>query len=147
MWKQIGSLAIQRAVQNGNFCQRYSSDREKFWPTTIDHFASRLYHQLKQYVVWKPGSNTIGINAMQYIRNLGLGCAFHPFCMIRQVLAKVIGGKLDHLIIVTPVWHTQPWYTQLLCMSTQSPTLLLQKENLLVNPLSQIYHLITKTLY
>ena len=64
--------------------------------------------------------------------------------MISQILAKVVGEKVDHLIIVTPVWHNQLWYVQLLCMPSQSPLLLTQNENLLVNPLSQMHHLIIK---
>ena len=48
---------------------------------------------------------------------------------------------MDHLIKVTPVWHTN---IQLPCMSTQSPLLLTQKENFLLNPLSSMHHLMIK---
>lgn len=55
--------------------------------------------------------------------NLGLDYAFPPFCMIRHVLAKVIREKVNHLVILTQVWHIQPWHAQLLCILTQIPLL------------------------
>ena len=54
-----------------------------------------------------------------------------------KVLAKVIREKLNHLIIVISVCHSQPWYSQLLCMSKQNSLLLPQVENLFVNPLGK----------
>ena len=79
--------------------------RKNFGQPKIDLFASSLCHQLKQHVTWKSDPNSIGTNSMQQNWNLGLGYSFPPFCMISQVLAKVIREKVEHLIIVNPVSH------------------------------------------
>ena len=54
---------------------------------------------------------------MQQNWNIGLSYPSAPFGMISQVLAQVVREKVNHLIIVTLVWHTQPWYAQLPCTS------------------------------
>ena len=56
---------------------------------------------------------------------------------IAQVLRKILKEKLDHLIIVTPTWQTQPWYVKLLQMSVQPLFFLSQIRNLVTNPLGK----------
>ena len=65
-----------------------------------------------------------------------------PFCMINQILHKVIREEIDQLIIVTPSWQTQPWYAQLLHLFMDNSLLLAQDNNLLQNPLGQKHSLI-----
>ena len=63
--------------------------------------------------------------------------AFPPFALIGRVLAKAMRGKhIDHsvLIIVTPMWPSQPWYTHLLRMSIQDSVFIPLIPNLLTDP-------------
>ena len=72
---------------------------------------------------------------------------FPPFCLISRILQKVIREKTSMIILVTPTWHSQPWYPQLLHMSIEKPVLLPKQNNLLKNPLGNPHPLVVnKTL-
>ena len=97
----------------------------------IDLFASRLCHQLPQYISWKPDPISIGTDAFQQPWNQKLCYAFPPFSLITRVLNKVSQEKVTEMLVVTPTWKTQPWYPRLLEMYIQHPLLLPTKKNLL----------------
>ena len=62
---------------------------------------------------------------------------FLPITLIGRVLAKAMRGKrIDHsvLIIVTSMWPSQPWYTQLLRMSIQDSVFIPPFPNLWTDP-------------
>ena len=59
--------------------------------------------------------------------------AFPPFALIGRVLAKTMTGKCT-LIIITPVWLTQPWHTPLLRMCIQVPIFIPPFPNRLTDP-------------
>ena len=65
----------------------------------LDLFASRLCHQLPQYIVW----------GYQFLY------AFSSFWMIGRVLRKVKKDQIN-MIIVTPAWQSQSWHPVLLKM-------------------------------
>lgn len=46
------------------------------------------------------------------------------------------------LILLTPNWQTQPWYSQVLDMAVQAPLLLPQNPNLLMNPHGEVHPLV-----
>ena len=71
----------------------------------LDLFASRLCHQLPQYIVW----------GYQFLY------AFSSFWMIGRVLRKVKKDQIN-MIIVTPAWQSQSWHPVLLKMT--NPVLL-----------------------
>ena len=56
---------------------------------TIDLFASRLFHQLPQYVAWHPDPYSQGTDAMIQNWNIGFPYAFPPFGMISTVLLEI----------------------------------------------------------
>ena len=64
------------------------------------------------------------------------GYAFPPFCLVGKVLAKVRKDQ-SLLLIITPVWQTQPWYAALLAMSVQHPIILPNLTTLLQRPHGQ----------
>ena len=101
---------------------------------TVELFASRLCHQLPQYVAWKPDSNSIATNTMQPCWNKVFPYASPPFQSDKLNSEKVRQEKLEQMIIVTPTWQTQPWYSLLLKMSIQCPLLLTPLPDLLLNP-------------
>ena len=109
---------------------------------TVDLFASRLCHQLPQYMAWKPDPNSFATDAMQQDWNKMFGFAFPPFSLIGRVINKVLRENVEAMILVTPTWQTQPWYTLLLRMPIQRPLLLLTLPNLLLNPLGEKHPLV-----
>ena len=83
----------------------------------LDLFASRLCHQLPQYIVW----------GYQFLY------AFSSFWMIGRVLRKVKKDQIN-MIIVTPAWQSQSWHPVLLKMINpvllpNHPKVLLSREN------------------
>ena len=104
----------------------------------IDLFASRLNHQLPQYMPWHPEPGSCAVDSLQHSwRNL-YKYAFPPFCLIGKVLAKVRKDQ-SLLLIVTPGWQTQyaVWYAALVTMSVQHPIILPNLTTLLQGPLGQ----------
>ena len=75
---------------------------------TLDLFASRLCHQLPRYVVWKPDQGSIATDAFLDPWDREYSFAFPPFSLINRILRKILREKIDHLIIETPIWQTQP---------------------------------------
>ena len=110
--------------------------------STLDLFASRLCHQLLQYMAWKPDPDSIATDALLHPWDKECSFAFPPFSLISRVLRKILQEKIDRLIKVTPIWQTQPWYAQLLKMSLQPPFLLPQIRNLSKNPQDKNHSLI-----
>ena len=49
--------------------------------------------------------------------------AFPPLCLVGNVLTKAMKQRAQ-LLIITPAWQTQPWYTTLLLMSVADLILL-----------------------
>ena len=101
---------------------------------TLDLLASRLSHQLPRYIAWKLGPCSIARDAFLDPWDREYSFAFPPFSLISRILRKILQEKIDHLIIVTLTWQTQPWYAQLLKMSVQPPFFLPHIRNLLANP-------------
>ena len=94
-------------------------------PTT-DLFASHLCHQLPQYVAWHPDPYSQGTGAMIQNWKIGLPYAFPTFSMISRVLLKTKQECVPLLILIAPVWRTQPWYPELLNLCAREPVLLPQ---------------------
>ena len=82
---------------------------EKFGTPDIDLFASRLNHQLENYVAWRPDPGAIAIDAFSMSWNANYNYAFPPFSMITRLLEKLTreGGQM---LLIVPAWPTKPWY-------------------------------------
>ena len=78
---------------------------------TLDLFASRPHHQLPRYIAWKPDLGTIATDAFLHLWDREYSFGFPPFSLISRVLRKILQENIDYLIMVTPTWQTQPWYT------------------------------------
>lgn len=99
----------------------------------VDLFASRLTTQLPVYASWRPDPMAKYTDA--FTMNWGeiKGYAFPPFNLVSRVLQKVLQDQAE-IVLVTPVWKTQPWWPILLEMSIQQPVLLGNDKTLLINP-------------
>lgn len=102
-------------------------------PLNVDLFADRLNAQLSKFASWKPDPQAMATDAFQLSWAEIQGYAFPPFCMIGRCLKKVEKERCS-LIIITPAWHSQPWYPRLLEMSVELPVLLPKTRNLLTSP-------------
>ena len=79
---------------------------------------------------------------MQQDWNKIFGFAFPPFNLIGRVINKILWEYVETMILVTPIWQTQPWYTLLLRMSIQRSLLLLALPKLLLNHLGENHPLV-----
>ena len=110
----------------------------------LDLSASRTSHQLPLYFAWRPDPFSQGTDAMQQNWGRTFLYALPPFCLISRVLQKIIKDQTEKVILITPTWHTQPWYPQLLRMLSGKPVLLPKQNNLLKNPLGNSHPLMIK---
>ena len=108
----------------------------------IDLFASLVSHQVPTYLSLKADPCCQGVDAFQQDWNPFFPYAFPPFCLISKVLRQLSKQKVERMILVTPLWPTQPWYPLLLSMCIQNPILIPTTENLLENPLGEKHPLI-----
>ena len=62
---RLGISPCREQFRMETFARGITGNRENFGQLTTDLFASRLSHQLRQYVTWKPDPSSIGTNTMQ----------------------------------------------------------------------------------
>ena len=79
----------------------------------------------------RPGSGSHGCIHTELESNSWL-CK-SPWCQILTTLTK-IRWEEARIVLVAPVWKTQPWYPLLLDMFTDDPCLLPQREDLVISP-------------
>ena len=79
---------------------------------------------------------------MQHDWNKMFAFAFPTFNLIGQVINKVLRENVEAIILVTPTWKTQPWYTLLLRISIQRLLLLPARPHLLLNLLGEKHPLV-----
>ena len=84
-----------------------------YGPLEVDLFASRLTNQCHRYFSWRPDPFLEATDAFQR----------PPWNLIPRVLMKTQTQGAD-VILVAPVWKTQPWYPFLLSLVVDWPRLL-----------------------
>ena len=80
---------------------------------SIDLFDSRLNKQFPPFCSWKPDPDAWKIDAFSFPWIQKGLYAFPPFCLVGKVLAKVIQDRTLNLVLVTPWWPSQPWFSLL----------------------------------
>ena len=114
---------------------------EALGPCQVDLFASRLLAQLPTYMSWRPDPGSIALS-QSWKEIKGQTFAFPPFSLIGRCLSKVKREKVSELILVAPVWPTQPRFAVLLLMLYQRALILPKYPSLLRNPLNEPHPLI-----
>ena len=99
----------------------------------VDLFASRVNHQIPEFVSWRPEPGTIATNAFNIPWDFPLSYLFPPFCLTPMCLRKVIQEQVD-CILIAPVWRSRPLYPALLSMLIERPSLLPQGQRFLKLP-------------
>ena len=107
-----------------------SEQDNKWGPVDIDLFASHLTNQLPRFVSWKPDPLSEAVDAFSLQWNKVKCYAFPPFCLLGRCHSQVLRQQVPRLVLVAPVWKTQPWYPLLLDLLIDLPVLLPQIPNL-----------------
>ena len=96
---------------------------QRWGPLEIALFTSRLTYQLKQFVSWRPDPLAIHSDAFSMNWHNIHGYAFPPFTLIGRCLQQIVLQNVEQLILIAPVWPSQPWYTLLLQLCIDHPLL------------------------
>ena len=99
----------------------------------IDLFASRTSHQLRPYMSLKPDPDCRAVDALQQSWEHWFPYAFPPFNLIGRVLRKVQHQRVN-MILIAPLWVSQPWYPLLLEMAILEPLLIQGRDDVILNP-------------
>ena len=99
-------------------------------PLTVDLFATRLTTQLPRFYSWRPDPLAEATDA--FLQDWGSiqGYANPPWSLIGRVLAKVVEQEAS-VVIITPVWPSQPWYPLLLSLLVGTPLRLRPQRDLI----------------
>jgi hypothetical protein len=119
---------------------------DKWGACKMDLFASRWNTQLPTFVSYRMDPDATAVNAFQVYWGKDLLYAFPPFCLITKCLAKVQRDE-GELVLITPTWHTQPWYGMILNMITSQPILLPTYPGLLRSPTGETHPLIVNSTF
>ena len=101
-------LAIKLALFSFTKGKRVKVIHSQSFTLIIGLFASSLCHQLSQYIAWHPDPYCQGRDAMIHNWNIGLPYVFPPLSMFSRVLLKIKQEYVPLLILIAPVWSTQP---------------------------------------
>ena len=96
----------------------------------VDLLTSRVSHQLLHYISWKTDPVSQGRDAFQISWARKFVYAFPPFALIGKFLQKKYQDQCL-MLIITPAWSGQPWFSELLEMPVKNPLLLQALKDLL----------------
>ena len=119
---------------------------DRFPNLNIDLFATRLNHQLEQYVSWKPDPGCMAVDAFSINWHSSHFYAFPPFSLIGRCLQKICVDQASGVMIV-PLWPTQTWFPSLLQMLFHQPWVLVAEPSLLEHPVTQEPHPLHQALH
>ena len=117
---------------NWMLCPRiFSKVNHKTGPLQVDLFTSRLTHQLKNYVSWRPDPGAMATDAFTLDWTKFTGYANPPWNLVGRVLTHVRSQQAK-VTLITPILRAQVWYPILLEMLVQEPLLLLPSPSLIL---------------
>ena len=105
-------------------------------PLQTDLFASRLTKQLPSFFSWRPDPEATVTNAFNQNWAQRRGFANPPWCLIARCLSQ-IKRQMARVVIITPLWASQPWYPIILGMLEDYPRILPAGEDLVILPTGQ----------
>ena len=101
-------------------------------PLQVDLFATRINCQLQRFISWHPDPLSFTTDAFLVSWN-EFSYAFPPFSLVGRVLQKVEADSAE-IVLIAPVWPTQPWFARLLRLCTDFPRKLKSTQTLLQLP-------------
>ena len=120
----------------------YQKISNKMGHSEVDLFASAKNYKNKNYMSYMPDKGAIAINAFSTKWDYKLHFAFPPFSIIGRVLQKMCEDKAE-LILVTPLFPSQPWFPQLLQQISGQSYVLPKTDQILFLPGTQRKHRLT----
>ena len=109
---------------------------ERFPHLEINLFATRLTSQLSRFFSWRPDPMAEATDAFLQNWSTIKGYANPPWNLVGNVLAKVEEQAAD-LILVAPIWPSQPWYPKLLRLLVATPLIIDPQEEVIVEGVGQ----------
>ena len=111
----------------------FQSICQKFYKPEVDLFASRLNHQVPQYVSRYPDPGALAVDAFLQDWSKWTSLIHPPVVLLPRILKKIRADQATALLIA-PNWAGQPWFPELLQMHVDLPLLLPQHPSLLSLP-------------
>ena len=105
-------------------------------------FADRLNCQLDKFVNRKPDPAAEAVDAFHVNWSQLKGYAFPQFEILGRCVVKVVEDRAI-LVVITPTWHTQPWFPGLLSMTIASPILFPPPQHMLMPPQQERHPLVS----
>ena len=105
-------------------------------PLQTDLFASRLTKQLPSFYSWRPDPEAIATDTFNQDWAQTRGFANPPSCLIARCLSQ-IRRQMARVVIITPLWTSQPWYPIILGMLEDYLRILPAREDLVILPAGQ----------
>ena len=106
--------------------------QQTFGPLEVDLFATRLSAQCQRYFSWRPDPSAEATDAFLQVWTHIKGYANPPWNLVGRTLAQIQTHKAN-LVLVAPVWRSQPWYPTLLHMLVDYPRLIAAETEIMVN--------------
>ena len=103
----------------------------------IDLFATRLNHKVNKYISWKPDPFAMAVDAFTVNWNGYTPYIFPPFSLIAKILQKIEMDQVQDVIMIVPLWTTQPWFSKLLRMLTCCPLIISRDHRNLLHPVKK----------
>lgn len=104
-------------------------------PLQVDLFATLFSAQLKRFFSWRADPKAEATDALSQNWSTTWGFAHPPWCLIARVLMKVQREEAT-VILVAPLWRTQPWFPSLLNVLVDLPILLPDIPDLIIPSLN-----------
>lgn len=123
----------------------FSKLNESLGPFQVDLFASRTNTQCARFFAWQPDPDAMGIDALAHIWPDAKLYAFPPFSILGRVLQQITLQRVE-VLLVAPMWTSQPWFGRMLQMCAGPPLILPKRQDLVVLPQSpqRVHQLINK---
>ena len=112
--------------------QLFHKIQQTFGPLEVDLFATRLSAQCRRYFSWRPDPSAEATDAFLQVWTHIKGYANPPWNLVGRTLAQVQSQQAN-LVLVAPVWRSQPWYPTLLHMLVDYPRLIISGTEIMVN--------------
>ena len=110
--------------------------QQQMGPLQTDLFTSRLTKQLLSFFSWRLNPEPTATDAFNQNWAQTRGFANPPWCLIARCLSQ-IKRQMARVVIITPLWASQPWYPIILGMLEDYPRILPAGEDLVILPTGQ----------
>ena len=110
--------------------------QQSMGPLEVDLFASRLTRQPPHFYSWREDPEAAATDAFMQDWSHLRGFANPPWCLISRCLSKV-KEEGARIVLVTPLWNTQPWFPVVLELLEDYPRRLVNQPDLVVLPVGQ----------